>query len=237
MTKRVKKRYVSNVEIIDFPTNVTKIAKSRPNILPRSINQKIFLQNLKDEAKNIIFAVGVAGSGKTLIAVTHGIKLLQEGKMDKIVITRPAVSVDEDLGFLPGTLNEKMAPWTLPIFDIFSEYYTKKEIENMLDNGIIEIAPLSFMRGRTFKNSYIIVDEAQLTTNQQMLMVLTRIGENSKMILTGDLAQADRTENNGLRHFLQLFKNKTSDRISVVAFDMKDIHRHPVVSEVLDYYA
>ena len=553
MSRRVKKQYASNVEVIDFPSSGTKQKKPRPRISPRSKNQKIFLDHLKDEDKNIIFAVGVAGSGKTLLAVTHGIKLLQEGSIDRIIITRPAVSVDEDLGFLPGTLNEKMTPWTLPIFDIFSEYYTKKEIDNMLDNGVIEIAPLSYMRGRaeplsaniptpsgykkmgdlkigdvifgsngdettvtgvfpqgeiktvdvhfsdssvvrcssshlwntrtanenasnigfttkttldiqkslnvgvthevpivsepvkfniqptmnidpyligcyfiervnffeynnstlpdyeklrliskkynvpvditeaefnslnigdtipdcylyndfntrlellsglmdnacsiyphefggnsilfhsidkklpeyvkwlvesvggvaseikqyipvtvngvesfyntidiilpgsinpfknsrlkymfnpielsrfitdivdveekeecqcisvsakdqlyltnnfivthnTFKNAYIVVDEAQLTTQRQMLMVLTRIGDNCKMILTGDLAQADRTEDNGLRHFLRLFENKQSDRISVIYFNNEDIHRHPVISEVLEYY-
>jgi len=119
-------------------------------------------------------------------------------KVEKIIVTRPAVSADEDLGFLPGTLEEKMAPWTRPIFDVFSGIFLCNEIENMIQEGIIEISPLAYMRGRTFKNAYIIADEMQNATPSQMKMLLTRIGENSKMAVTGDLAQADRLKDNGL---------------------------------------
>ena len=138
MSKRVKKRFTSEVQVIDFPTYLPQ-KKQRVSLYPRNSNQQIYLNKLQDDTKSIVFAIGPAGTGKTLLAVQNGIKLFQEGKVDKIVVTRPAVSVDEDLGFLPGTLNEKMAPWTRPIFDVFGEYYQQKDIARMLDEGVIEI--------------------------------------------------------------------------------------------------
>jgi phosphate starvation-inducible PhoH-like protein len=123
------------------------------SINARNANQKLYLTKLYEEATSIVLAIGPAGTGKTMLAVQFGVKLFQEGKVDRIVVTRPAVSVDEDLGFLPGDLNEKMAPWTRPIFDVLGEYYQKKEIANMLEEGVIEISPLAYMRGRTFKNA------------------------------------------------------------------------------------
>ena len=165
-----------------------------------------------------------------------GIKLYQEGKVDKIIVTRPAVSVDEDLGFLPGTLNEKMAPWTRPIFDVLGEYYQQKDIESMLYEGTIEISPLAYMRGRTFKNAYVIADEMQNATQNQMKMLLTRIGENSKMVVTGDLAQADRLRDNGLIDFVEKLKGHNLSHIDVVQFDQRDIERHQAVKEVLEIY-
>ena len=126
-----------------------------------------------------MFAVGPAGTGKTLISTLAGIRALMQNKIDKFVVTRPAVSVDEQHGFLPGTLQEKMAPWTRPIFDVFEEYYTPDQIEFMINDNKVEIAPLAYMRGRTFKNSYIIADEMQNATDNQMKMLLTRLGENS----------------------------------------------------------
>jgi phosphate starvation-inducible PhoH-like protein len=195
------------------------------------------LQKLQDDQKSIVFAIGPAGTGKTMLAVQHGIKLFQEGVVDKIVITRPAVSVDEDLGFLPGTLNEKMAPWTRPIFDVFLEYYKQQDINKMLDEGVIEISPLAYMRGRTFKNSYIVADECQNTTINQMKMLLTRLGEGSKMVVTGDLAQADRLNDNGLINFCNLLADKPAMRhIDIVQFDARDIERHDAVKEILSIY-
>ena len=172
-----------------------------------------------------------------MLAVQYGIKLFQEGLVEKIVVTRPAVSVDEDLGFLPGTLNEKMAPWTRPIFDVLSEYYQKKDIEKMLEEGVIEISPLAYMRGRTFKNAYIIADEMQNATVNQMKMLLTRLGEGSKMVVTGDLAQADRLSDNGLIDFCNLLESKEYlEHIDIVRFDARDIERHNAVKEVLAVY-
>ena len=232
---RVKKRFTSNVNVIDFQTFAPQ-KKHRVTLLPRNKHQETYLQKLQDEKKSIVFAIGPAGTGKTIMAVMHGIKLLQDGVIDKIIVTRPAVSVDEDLGFLPGTLNEKMAPWTRPIFDVLGEYYDQKAIESMLYEGTIEISPLAYMRGRTFKNAYIIADEMQNATQNQMKMLLTRLGENSKMIVTGDLAQADRLKDNGLIDFIEKVEGRNLSHIDVARFDHKDIERHNAVKEVLQIY-
>ena len=207
------------------------------NIIPRNFHQDDLLGYLEDRNINIVFAIGPAGTGKTLISTLAGIKALKGGDIDKFVVTRPAVSVDEQHGFLPGTLQEKMAPWTRPIFDIFEEYYTPDQIEYMLGDNKVEIAPLAYMRGRTFKNAFIIADEMQNATDSQMKMLLTRIGDNSKIVVTGDLAQHDRGfESNGLKMFIDRFAKAGSDRIKVVEFNSKDIERHPVVDEVLKIY-
>ena len=235
MSKRVKKRFTSEVRVIDFQPYLPQ-KKQRVSLHARSENQQLYIDKLQDENSSIVFAIGPAGTGKTMLAVQHGIKLFQEGIVDKIVITRPAVSVDEDLGFLPGTLNEKMAPWTRPIFDVFGEYYQQKDIAKMLDEGVIEISPLAYMRGRTFKNAYIVADECQNTTVNQMKMLLTRLGENSKMVVTGDLAQADRLSDNGLIDFCNLLSNKPTNHIDVIQFDHHDIERHEAVKEVLAIY-
>ena len=236
MSKRVKKRFTSEVKVIDFQPYLPQ-KKQRVSLYPRNENQKTYIQKLQDEQKSIVFAIGPAGTGKTMLAVQHGIKLFQEGVVDKIVVTRPAVSVDEDLGFLPGTLNEKMAPWTRPIFDVFAEYYQQKDIARMLEEGVIEISPLAYMRGRTFKNAYIVADEMQNATVNQMKMLLTRLGENSKMVVTGDLAQADRLNDNGLINFCNLLGERTAYRhIDIVQFDQRDIERHEAVMEVLKIY-
>jgi len=232
---RVKKRFTSDVNVIDFHAHIPA-KKQRVTLLPRNKNQETYLFKLQDDRKNIVFAIGPAGTGKTLLAVQNGIKLYQEGKVDKIIVTRPAVSVDEDLGFLPGTLNEKMAPWTRPIFDVLGEYYQQKDIGAMLEEGVIEISPLAYMRGRTFKNAYIIADEMQNATQNQMKMLLTRLGENSKMVVTGDLNQADRLRDNGLLDFVGKIEGKRLSHIDVVQFDHKDIERHDAVREVLEVY-
>ena len=232
---RVKKRFTSDVNVIDFHAHIPA-KKQRVNLLPRNKHQEAYLFKLHDENKNILFAIGPAGTGKTLLAVQMGIKLYQEGKIDRIIVTSPAVSVDEDLGFLPGTLNEKMAPWTRPIFDVLGEYYQQKDIENMLYEGVIEISPLAYMRGRTFKNAYVIADEMQNATQNQMKMLLTRLGENSKMVVTGDLNQADRLKDNGLVDFIDKIKGHRLDHIDAVYFDSHDIERHEAVKEVLDIY-
>ena len=172
-----------------------------------------------------------------MISTLYAIKQFKKGNIDKIIITRPAVSVDEQHGFLPGTLQEKMAPWTRPIMDVFEEYYSPDQINFMLNDNKIEVAPLAYMRGRTFKNSYIIADEMQNATDNQMKMLLTRIGDNSKLIVTGDLAQHERGyESNGLKCFTERLTKLGSNRIKVVQFENTDIERHPVVTEVLRLY-
>ena len=236
VTQRVKKRFTSEVNIIDFQPYLPQ-KKQRVQLSPRNANQELYVRKLQDDAKSIILAIGPAGTGKTMLAVQNGIRLFQEGKVDKIIVTRPAVSVDEDLGFLPGTLNEKMAPWTRPIFDVLGEYYQQKDIATMLEDGTIEISPLAYMRGRTFKNAYIIADECQNTTVNQMKMLLTRLGDNSRMVVTGDLAQADRLNDNGLINFCNLLGGKQGlKHIDIVQFNAKDIERHNAVKEVLALY-
>jgi phosphate starvation-inducible PhoH-like protein len=233
--QRVKKRFTSEVNVLDFQPYLPQ-KKQRVSLHARGPNQKQYLEMLQDEAISIVLAIGPAGTGKTMLAVQNGIKMYQEGLVDKIIVTRPAVSVDEDLGFLPGTLNEKMAPWTRPIFDVLGEYYQTKDIAKMLEEGVIEISPLAYMRGRTFKNAYIIADECQNTTANQMKMLLTRLGEGSKMVVTGDLAQADRMNDNGLINFCNLLGSKQLKHIDIIQFDHKDIERHHAVKEVLALY-
>jgi phosphate starvation-inducible protein PhoH and related proteins len=222
------------------PTNVVNFKpiqkKTTVDIIPRNRNQELYTLKLLAPEKDIVFGIGPAGTGKTLLAVQVAVKLFKEGQVDKIIVTRPAVSVDEDLGFLPGTLEQKMAPWTIPVMSIIKEYFSSRDIEGMLQEGIIEIAPLAYMRGRTFRNSYIIADECQLTTPSQMKMLLTRLGENSKLVVTGDLEQADRGQNNGLIEFLKLYDNRNSERISIIHFNISDVERHPAVKEILDIY-
>lgn len=206
-------------------------------ILPRNIKQDDLLETLEDTTTPIVFATGPAGTGKTMISTLYAIKEFKKGNIDKIIITRPAVSVDEQHGFLPGTLQEKMAPWTRPIFDIFEEYFNPKEIETLIEYNKIEIAPLAYMRGRTFKNAVILADEMQNATKEQMKMLLTRIGDNSKLVVNGDLNQHDRGyETNGLKDFLSHLQSCNSKMIGTVEFSMKEVERHPAVSEVLKIY-
>jgi len=209
----------------------------RIQIYPRNLSQETYLLKLNDENRHIVFAIGPAGTGKTMMAVQWAINEFKCGFADKIVITRPAVSVDEQHGFLPGTLQEKMEPWTRPIFDVFAENFHAKEIESLVRENLIETSPLAYMRGRTFKNAVIIADEMQNATPSQMKMLLTRIGEGSKMIVTGDLQQADRPSNNGLLEFLQLYNNFECHRyVDICQFTTSDIERHEAVKEILAIY-
>ena len=225
------------LRLVHNGAELDRVRQKQVQIKPRNFSQDDLLGHLEDPNTNIVFAVGPAGTGKTMISTLAGIRALQNHTIDKFVVTRPAVSVDEQHGFLPGTLQEKMAPWTRPIFDIFEEYYNPNQIEYMLGDNKIEIAPLAYMRGRSFRNAYIIADEMQNATESQMKMLLTRIGENCKLVVTGDLAQHDRGfENNGLKDFMKKISNHNSDRIKFVEFDSSDIERHPVVEEVLKLY-
>jgi phosphate starvation-inducible PhoH-like protein len=211
--------------------------KQQVQIIPRNLSQETYLELLKNPKKYIIFAIGPAGTGKTMLGVQMAIKLYKEGSINKIIITRPAVSVDEDHGFLPGTLNQKMEPWTRPIMDVFEEYYHPKEIADMLEDGVIEISPLAYMRGRTFKHAFVIADEMQNATPSQMKMLLTRLGDGARMVVTGDLNQADRPRENGLLEFCNLFDKGGDQRmIAMARFESRDVERHPVVKEVLKLY-
>ena len=227
----------------NFHNNVVQINNYLPEkhknvkIVPRNRAQESYMLTLADAKKDVVFGIGPAGTGKTLIAVLTAIKLFKEGVVDKIIVTRPAVSVDEDLGFLPGTLEQKMAPWTRPIFDVLRDYFTAKDIEGMIAEGVLEIAPLAYMRGRTFKKAYIIADEMQNSTANQMKMLLTRLGEGSKMAVTGDLNQADRLKDNGLIDFIDhLGKFGYASHLACIEFGHQDIERHEAVKEILEVY-
>jgi phosphate starvation-inducible protein PhoH len=171
----------------------------------------------------------------TYLATLYAIQCLKEGTCDKIVITRPNVAVDDrDIGALPGDILKKMAPWTRPVLDVLEEYFSVKEITAMIEENIIELCPLAYIRGRTFKNSIILLDEAQNTTKSSMLSALTRIGEGSKMVVTGDTRQSDRGHDNGLTDFLGRFEK--SKHIAVCHFDKKSVERHPIIGEILHLY-
>lgn len=205
---------------------------------PKNIHQEQYVSMLKHKSKKIIVASGPAGTGKTLFATEFGVKNFLFGNCEKLIFTRPSVSVDEDLGYLPGTLEEKMAPWVRPIYDVLYNFITPKEVQQYMEDKTIEIAPLGYMRGRTFKNAWIVADEMQNSSISQMKMLLTRLGENSRLIITGDLEQYDRpNEINGLEDFLQKFKGKRSASITNFEFEKSDIQREEVVKEVLDIYA
>lgn len=209
-----------------------------PLYSPRGPNQKRYVEYLDDPAVSILLGVGPAGTGKTLFACSSAVQEMKRGAIQKIILTRPVVSVEEDIGFLPGSLIAKMDPWTRPIFDILGEFYTQKDVDSMLHSGAIEISPLAYMRGRTFKKSFIIADEMQNSSPNQMLMLTTRLGQGSKMVITGDLKQSDRMTNNGLLDIMNKLKAYQGDSssIKVVEMGLEDVERSAVVSKILDIY-
>lgn len=220
---------------------------------PKNPRQEKYINILNDKNARIVFAVGPAGTGKTLVACSHAMKLLTSGSIEKVVITRPVVPVEEEeIGFLPGNINKKMDPWMRPILDIFLETYKQKELDRLIYDNIIEIAPLAFMRGRTFKNTFIIGDEMQNSTPTQMKMLLTRLGESSKVVVTGDIQQNDITggKENGLQDIITKTKKYTSlmskkhevdiesmNSVQIIEFNNQHIERSKVVRKILDIYA
>jgi phosphate starvation-inducible protein PhoH and related proteins len=214
------------------------LKRKQIELLPKSINQENLITSLLDAHTSITVATGPAGTGKTYLAMLAAIKAFRDGACERIVLTRPAVGVDDEKhGFLPGDLNSKMEPWTRPLFDVLREFYTKKEVARMLDEQTIEISPLAFMRGRTFKDAWIIADEMQNATPSQMKMLMTRIGENSKIVITGDVEQTDRTvHNNGLIDLCKRLETRRNG-LSVCYLNNRDIQRHPIIDTVLEIYA
>ena len=230
----------SNCKLITMKIDKIKI-KTNFMYSPKSSNQKKYIQHLNDEKVDLILAVGPAGTGKTLFACLHAISLLKSGSIRKIILTRPVIPVEEDIGFLPGNIVKKMDPWTKPIFDLFLEYFSKTEIDNYIHNNVIEISPLAYMRGRTFKNSFIIADEMQNSSPNQMKMLTTRIGIESKMVITGDLNQSDKYENNGLYDLIKKINNydETSEiinNIKIINLEKEDIERSDIVKKIINIY-
>jgi len=213
--------------------------------------EKHILNNMQNKYKSlllneqipIVLCTGPAGTGKTMISCNIAIEKLKKKTINKIIITRPTITVEENIGYLPGTLEDKLYPFMIPIYDYFLEYYTKDQINSLISNGRLEVAPLAFMRGRTFENSFIIADEMQNSSKNQFKMLLTRIGLNSKLVITGDLDQNDLGINNGLNEFIKLFNIKypiIEDRknlgIEHINFDKSCIQRHEIIDKILSMY-
>ena len=238
MSRKNRKNHKHNLAYADNTVQFEHIRNKPPQIIPRSLAQEHYVDILTDDNCVIAITSGPAGTGKTYLAMLAAIRSLKLGLVDRLVLTRPAVGVDDERhGFLPGDLNAKMEPWTKPLFDVLKEYYSQKEITRMLEEEIIEISPLAFMRGRTFKKAWIIADEMQNATPSQMKMLLTRLCQDSKIVVTGDVKQADRSDtNNGLLNFNFLTQEKEMKFIRTCQFTNKDIERHPAVAEVLTLY-
>jgi phosphate starvation-inducible PhoH-like protein len=270
--RKTKKPFMTcERDALELPEGLLKPVKqtTKPaiNLTAQTPTQKVYLRKLAKRHHDILFATGPAGTGKTYLAVVQAIKELRAGTIKKIIITRPNVGAGDDLGHLPGTLIEKMAPWMQPVLDVFKEFYEVHEVERMIRDEVIEIAPLVFMRGRTLKNAFIVADEMQNATIEQMKMFLTRIGENSLMVINGDMEQHDRPAGqvSGLIDFINRFTARdgllaalpaaiggdgddsySSDynaapddrsRIGFVAFGRSDVVRHAVIEEVLNLYS
>ena len=219
-----------------------------PLYLPKTENQKRFVESLDNPENKLVVVLGPAGTGKTLFACLKAIKDLKAGLVNKIVITRPVVTVEEDIGFLPGNMNHKMDPWMRPIFDIFLEFYSQRDLDGMLQSGVIEISPLAFMRGRTFKRCFILADEMQNSSPNQILMLMTRIGDGSRMVVGGDLYQSDRDtvggggSINGLAEFVLRYRRfcaNGGDTSSITLCELGggDVERSPVVAKLLDIFS
>ena len=232
------KRYFST----KIKHTVLQNSLSKNNLyIPRTPNQEEYVKLLNDNEKKLVVCVSPSGTGKTLFACDTGIKLLKSGDIDKIVISRPLVSVEnENVGFLPGNINMKMDAWLEPMIDVFKEYYTKNKVYEMINEEKIKISPLAYLRGKTFKNSYVICDEMQNTTPLQMKMILTRIGDNSKMVILGDIVQKDIKEKSGLEDFIERYKKYTLENnnssISYIQMNETDILRSNVVKEIINIY-
>lgn len=204
---------------------------------PKSENQKRLVNFLDDDSNKIVISLGPAGTGKTLFSCQKAITELKKEEIQKIIITRPVVTVEEEIGFLPGNIVKKMDPWTKPIFDIFLDYYTKTELDLMLNSGKIEICPLAFMRGRTFKNAFILADEMQNSSPNQMKMLTTRIGMNTRLVITGDLNQTDILRENGLYDFVRKIERyNDTELIKIIKFSNDDVERSEIVKKVLSIY-
>jgi len=218
------------------PNELNNVILSRKNdfIKPRSSNQLEYFNKIAEN--DIVFAIGPAGTGKTYLAVAFAVSALKNKEINKIVLARPAVEAGENLGFLPGDLSEKVDPYLRPLYDALEDMLPFEKLENYIEKNIIEVIPLAFMRGRTLSNSFVILDEAQNSTTMQMKMFLTRLGPNSKAIITGDVTQIDlpRKDQSGLIQVEEILKN--IDDISFVYFEKSDVVRHKLVKDIINAY-
>jgi len=229
-------KFMINEKLNNTDKNIEYIIKTpKKSVIPRSERQKKYVTALRNS--EIIISAGPAGTGKTFLAVAVGLTMLLEKKIERIILSRPAVEAGERLGFLPGDMREKVDPYLRPLYDSLYDLLDFEKIQKKIEIGDIEIAPLAFMRGRTLKNSFAILDEAQNATDTQIKMFLTRIGENSKIVINGDPSQIDLPNKSmsGLNRSKKLLGNL--EEISVVDFDHTDVVRHPLVSKIVKAYS
>ena len=230
--------YKSNPEInfkdVFLKNIVIERDKTRKIITPKTITQKIYIETIKNNV--ITFGIGPAGTGKTFLAIAVALSYLSQNKVGKVILTRPAVEAGEKLGFLPGDIIEKVNPYLRPLFDSLEYILGPENVQRLLDKGIVEVAPLAFMRGRTLNDAFIILDEAQNTTSEQMKMFLTRIGFNSKAVITGDITQIDLPSKtlSGLVEAKDILKG--IDGIAFVKFTEADVVRHKIVKSIIKAY-
>ena len=210
------------------------VPESGRSVSPKTVTQAEYLASIAE--KTVTFGIGPAGTGKTYLAVASAVQHLTTGAVDRIVLTRPAVEAGESLGFLPGDLSEKINPYLRPLYDALFDLLPVERVSRLIEHGAIEIAPLAYMRGRTLSRSFIILDEAQNTTMSQMKMFLTRLGNQSKFVISGDVTQIDidKPEKSGLVHALKILQN--IEEIGFVRFTMNDICRHPIVQKIVSAY-
>ncbi len=230
-------RGVARDEEADFEAMVRDpvvVDLHRKTIVPKTLGQKQYLQDIK--RSEIVFGIGPAGTGKTYLAMAMAVSALLRDQVKKVILSRPAVEAGEALGFLPGDLREKILPYLRPVYDALYDMIPREDVARMIDKGVIEIAPLAYMRGRTLSDAFIILDEAQNTTPEQMLMFLTRLGDNSRMVITGDITQIDlpRKQNSGLVQAPNILKNVEGIRFH--NFSPSDVVRHPLVLRIIEAY-
>lgn len=211
------------------------IKLKRQSVVPKTLNQKRYLQAI--DAHPITFGIGPAGTGKTYLAMAMALRELLEARVERIILTRPAVEAGEALGFLPGELQEKILPYLTPLYDAMNDMIGKEQTMQLVERGIVEIAPLAYMRGRTLANAFVVLDEAQNTTHEQMMMFLTRLGDGSRMVVTGDITQTDlpRNKQSGLKEATRVLRD--IERIRLFYFDGQDVVRHPLVQDIINAYA
>ncbi len=210
------------------------IATNRKTIVPKTLGQKLYLQSML--AHPIVFGIGPAGTGKTYLAMAAAVSALLKNEVERIILTRPAVEAGETLGFLPGDLREKILPYLRPLYDALNDMLDAEDISRLTEKGVIEIAPLAYMRGRTLSHAFVVLDEAQNTTAEQMMMFLTRLGEDSRMVITGDITQIDlpRSKASGLLEVRHILSNIPG--IDFHTFSGSDVVRHPLVGKIIEAY-
>jgi phosphate starvation-inducible PhoH-like protein len=215
-----------------FPSEALNL--SRKSVIPKSLNQQQYIQSIKDF--DLVFGIGPAGTGKTYLAMAMALSFLQNKEVNRIILTRPAVEAGEKLGFLPGDMQQKINPYLRPLYDALFDLAQTEQANRLIEKGIIEIAPLAYMRGRTLNSSFIILDEAQNTTKEQMKMILTRAGFDSKLIVTADITQIDLPQptKSGVLHAMKILSN--IKEIAIVHFNDKDVVRHPLVQKIIKAY-